>query len=69
MNWPISRYIGCVDGILFFSDMTKHERAETDEYTGKEETHAFHTCPDEYDHGKKVLWMNFINVVRTEGDK
>ena len=52
-----------------FYDMPDHKRVKTDEYTGKEATHTVRACPEEYDHSREVVWMDFINVVRTEEEK
>ena len=52
-----------------FSNIPNHECVKTYEYTSKEATHDICACPDEYDHDRKFVWMDFIKVVRTEGDK
>ena len=49
-----------------FKNMPLHERLVEDPTTGEEIKHYIRACPDEYQRGGKVTWMDFQKVARSE---
>ena len=49
-----------------FKDMNDNKMAETDKYTHKITKHAFCACPDDSGNKLKIIWKDFIKVVRNK---
>ena len=49
-----------------FKNMPLHERLVEDPTPGEEIKHCIRACPDEYQRGGKVTWMDFQKVARSE---
>ena len=49
-----------------FKDKNKNQLVKTDENTGDMNKYAFHACPNDIGHQVKIVWSNFIKVVRNK---